>query len=178
MRPADFISVTEMALPPEQLFITRADSPFGPVLLAADTFGLTHIWMNGDGQAVARMQDVLPKTKLIEQASPHHMAALSCFGPRPQPLALHLKGTPFQLSVWRALLNIPFGATSTYKTIATQIGKPKATRAVGSAIGRNPAFFVIPCHRVLAHGGGLGGYFWGTEVKTKLLEWEQANTLA
>jgi AraC family transcriptional regulator of adaptative response/methylated-DNA-[protein]-cysteine methyltransferase len=71
------------------------------------------------------------------------------------------------------LLDIPFGRVSSYKEVAAKIGKANANRAVGSAVGKNPVFFIIPCHRVLAHDGGLGGYFWGLGVKSKLLDWEQ-----
>ena len=177
MRPADFVTITPMTAPPDVLHVARADSPFGRILLAASETGLSHIWLDEDGQAMTRMREEVSKNKmaarLVEQASPHHEAALSAFTAHPQPLSLHLKGTPFQLAVWRALLDIPFGRVSSYKEVAAKIGKPKANRAVGSAVGKNPVFFIIPCHRVLAHGGGLGGYFWGLAVKSKLLDWEQ-----
>jgi len=178
MRPADYITLTPMTAPPEVLHIAHADSPFGRLLLAASPVGLSHIWLDEDGLAMTRMAEELAKHKmttgLVEQSSPHHAAALSFFGASPQPLSFHLKGTAFQLAVWRALLDIPFGRVSSYKEVAAKIGKPKANRAVGSAVGRNPIFFIIPCHRVLAHDGGLGGYFWGLAVKSALLDWEQA----
>ena len=174
MRPADFITISERRAAPPQLFIAQADSPFGHVLLAADAHGLTHLRLNEDKKALAEMRATMRQTEFVQQASPHHAAALSHFTDQPQNLSLHLKGTPFQLSVWRALLDIPYGETSSYQTIATKIGKPKANRAVGSAVGRNPIFFAIPCHRVLATGGGLGGYYWGLDMKRKILAWETA----
>ena len=85
---------------------------------------------------------------------------------------LYLIGTPFQISIWEALQQIPKGKTSTYAKIAEIIGRPKAVRAVGSAIGANPIAFLIPCHRVLRTDGGLGGFRWGLEIKKKMLDWE------
>ena len=87
-------------------------------------------------------------------------------------LTLHVAGTGFQLSVWNALLQIPVGEVSSYKAVAQAIGKPKAVRAVGSAIGNNPVSCIIPCHRVVRSDGRLGGYFWGTEIKRSMLERE------
>ena len=88
-------------------------------------------------------------------------------------IVLHLYGTDFQIKVWRALLEIPFGKTSTYSEIAKSINNPRALRAVGTAIGRNPVAVIIPCHRVLRTDGGIGGYYWGVGKKKMLLEWEK-----
>lgn len=87
-------------------------------------------------------------------------------------LNLDLIGTPFQIDVWNALQTIPFGKTVTYSQIATMIGRPKAVRAVGTAIGRNPIPVIVPCHRVIASNGKLGGYSGGLDIKIKLLEIE------
>ena len=87
-------------------------------------------------------------------------------------IVLHLYGTDFQIEVWKALLEIPFGKTSTYSDIAKAINNPRALRAVGTAIGRNPVAILVPCHRVLRSDGGIGGYYWGIEKKKILLEWE------
>lgn len=88
--------------------------------------------------------------------------------PLPPMPAIHLRGTPFQMRVWNALRSIPYGHTTTYGTIARQIGKPKATQAVGQAVGANPVAIIVPCHRVLgAHC--LGGYAYGLEAKCSLL---------
>lgn len=172
MRPADYITMTEMTAPPSLIHIARAECPFGPILLAASTQGLMHLWLDEDGRALAELRALYPQAQIREQASPHHAAALSHFTSTPQSLSLHIKGTPFQLSVWRALLGIALGRASSYKSVAAQIGKPKANRAVGSAVGKNPIFFIIPCHRVLAHDGSLGGYFYGLEKKQDILNWE------
>jgi methylated-DNA-[protein]-cysteine S-methyltransferase len=87
-------------------------------------------------------------------------------------LPLSAKGTEFQKKVWDALLQIPYGKTVSYSEIAKTIGRPKACRAVGLANGKNPIAIIIPCHRVIAAGGGLGGYAYGLEIKKKLLEIE------
>ncbi|MCL4145803.1 UNVERIFIED_CONTAM: hypothetical protein GTU68_056454 [Idotea baltica] len=91
---------------------------------------------------------------------------------------LHLIGAPFQLKVWEALLQIPSGHVTTYSEIATRIGKPRAVRAVGTAVGRNPVSWLIPCHRALRKSGGLGGYHWGLPVKRAMLAWESARSEA
>jgi methylated-DNA-[protein]-cysteine S-methyltransferase len=87
-------------------------------------------------------------------------------------LSLKPRGTDFQQKVWRALRAIPFGQTRSYADVARAIGRPTATRAVGAACGRNPIGVVVPCHRVVGSGGALTGYYWGTEMKAKLLELE------
>ncbi|MDP5362364.1 MAG: methylated-DNA--[protein]-cysteine S-methyltransferase, partial [Paracoccaceae bacterium] len=87
---------------------------------------------------------------------------------------LHMIGAPFQLQVWEALLNIPSGHVTTYSEIACSIGRPKAVRAVGTAVGRNPVSWLIPCHRALRKSGALGGYHWGLPVKRAMLAWESA----
>ena len=91
----------------------------------------------------------------------------------PKPINLHIVGTHFQQQVWQALLDIPLGQTISYGQLATQIKRPKAFRAVGTAVGANPITFLIPCHRVLQQSGSLGGYFWGVDLKQALLKWEK-----
>ena len=92
------------------------------------------------------------------------------------PLHLHLHGTNFQLKVWEALLNVPAGAATTYEGLAAQIGQPKASRAVGSAVGHNPIAVLIPCHRVIRKLGEFGNYRYGSARKMALLGWEQTQT--
>lgn len=88
-------------------------------------------------------------------------------------LPIRLIGTPFQIAVWRALQEIPYGTTLTYGEIATRIGRPKASRAVGMACNRNPLLIVVPCHRAVGAGGKLTGFACGLEIKRELLEIEQ-----
>lgn len=92
------------------------------------------------------------------------------------PLHLHLRGTPFQLKVWQLLLQIPTGACASYGTLASLAGKPKAARAVGTAIGANPVAFLVPCHRVIQTSGALGGYRWDAERKRAMLALEACST--
>lgn len=93
------------------------------------------------------------------------------YSPLPiQPLAT---GTPFQLRVWQALTRIPYGTTTSYREIATAIGSPRATRAVGTAIGANRLAILIPCHRVIRNNGQIGGFGWGIPTKLQLLQHEQ-----
>ena len=87
-------------------------------------------------------------------------------------------GTPFQQKVWRALLTIPYGETRPYAWVARRIGKPRATRAVGAACGANPIGVIVPCHRVIASDGSLGGYTGGLTVKKRLLNLERGHTVA
>ncbi|KOP24212.1 6-O-methylguanine DNA methyltransferase [Hapalosiphon sp. MRB220] len=87
-------------------------------------------------------------------------------------LVLHVKGTNFQIQVWRALLKIPFAGITTYQGLAASIGRPTAARAIGNAIGSNPVGYLIPCHRVIRESGAMGGYRWGLERKTVILGWE------
>lgn len=87
---------------------------------------------------------------------------------------ISLKGTEFQLKVWKELQNIPYGETRTYKEIAQAIGKPKAIRAVASAIGKNPIMIIIPCHRVIGSDGKLHGYAYGLDLKKNLLNIENS----
>ena len=89
-------------------------------------------------------------------------------------IKLHLNGTAFQLKVWESLLKIPKGGITTYGAIAQNIDTPKASRAVGTAIGNNPVAFLIPCHRVIQASGNIGGYRWGNTRKSAIIGWEAA----
>jgi len=95
-----------------------------------------------------------------------------------EPTPLYLIGAPFQIKVWEALLAIPSGQVTTYSEIAQAVGNPRAVRAVGSAVGRNPVSWLIPCHRALRKSGGLGGYHWGLPVKRAMLAYETARAEA
>ena len=97
-------------------------------------------------------------------------------GSNREPAELVLIGAPFQIKVWEALMTVPTGHVTTYSDIATKVGHPKAVRAVGTAVGRNPISWLIPCHRALRKSGGLGGYHWGLPVKRAMLAWETAET--
>jgi AraC family transcriptional regulator of adaptative response/methylated-DNA-[protein]-cysteine methyltransferase len=96
---------------------------------------------------------------------------------RRAPLQLLLKGTNFQIKVWEALMRIPEGSVVSYEDLARSIGSPKSSRAVGSAVGKNPVAYIIPCHRVIRREGIIGNYHWGPERKKALLGWEWARTV-
>ena len=152
------------------------DSHFGPALVmgtARGICGLAFAAEAGPDEAMADLQARWPKAAYIEDPdalSPWATAALGMTG----ETQLHMIGAPFQLKVWEALLTIPSGHVTTYSEIAQAIGSPKAVRAVGTAVGRNPVSWLIPCHRALRKSGGLGGYHWGLPVKRAMLAWESA----
>ena len=114
---------------------------------------------------------------LIHKTDPMQLNALNFFTgdwKDMRKLKLHLQGNPFQIKVWQALLRIPFGNISTYASIAEKIQSPKASRAVGTAIAKNPVAFLIPCHRVIRSSGIVGEYHWGSIRKNAILGWEAA----
>ena len=95
--------------------------------------------------------------------------------PKENHFTLALYGTDFQISVWRALLRIPFGSSISYSDLAQSIGREKAHRALGTAVGKNPIAILVPCHRVILASGHIGNYYWGEEKKRAILAWEQQN---
>lgn len=153
-------------------------SPVGPLFIVASPAGVTSIEFS-DGRAAARSG-----TGADPSAERHVAAAVlqldEYFAGRRREfdLLLDLRGTPFQVLAWQALLRIPFGATVTYGEQAAMIGRPGAARAVGSANGRNPVPIVVPCHRVLGAGSALGGYSSGLDVKRSLLALEGVSVAA
>ena len=153
-----------------------ANCPFAKICIASTAIGICSVSLvpGSETQALENLRKSFPGATLVLEQQPEHQAFLRAFSKEPVDLAFHLLGTPFQLDVWSALLNIPFGGTTTYGALAATIGRPKAFRAVGSAVGDNPIFFAIPCHRVLPASGGVGNYFWGPEIKKTILDWEKA----
>ncbi len=156
------------------------DSPFGPALLMGTDRGLCGIGFSAEMGADVTMDDLRarwPNARFVQDKGalqPHADAAFPANGA--STAKLFLIGAPFQIKVWEALLSIPTGHVTTYSDIARVIGRPKAVRAVGTAVGRNPVSWLIPCHRALRKSGGLGGYHWGLPVKRAMLAWEAAET--
>ncbi|KAJ54678.1 6-O-methylguanine DNA methyltransferase [Actibacterium mucosum KCTC 23349] len=153
------------------------ESPFGPALVMGTDKGICGIGFAAETGAEATMTDLTgrwPKAKFVEDVAFLRPMARAAFGETTDAPRLYLIGAPFQLKVWEALLRIPTGHVTTYSEIATTVGHPKAMRAVGTAVGRNPVSFLIPCHRALRKSGGLGGYHWGLPVKRAMLAWEAA----
>ncbi|NJB82391.1 methylated-DNA--[protein]-cysteine S-methyltransferase [Wenyingzhuangia aestuarii] len=160
-------------------------SLFGTVLIANTHKGICHISFVDDSfvddieTEIIHLKNRLSNATYIHQEHPLQIKALTTFNTlekQDQPLPLHIKGTPFQLKVWEALLTIPTGKLSTYGAIANNIEQPKASRAVGTAIGNNPIAFLIPCHRVIRATGIIGNYMWGTVRKKAIIGWESAKT--
>lgn len=151
-------------------------TPFGEALVMATQTGLCGIAFTAETGRAAAWADMTarwPKAQYVEDAS--HVAPLAdpAFARRGET-RLHMLGAPFQIKVWEALLAIPSGHVSTYSDLAQAVGSPRAVRAVGTAVGRNPVSFLIPCHRAIRKSGGLGGYHWGLPVKRAMLAWESA----
>lgn len=156
-----------------------SDSPFGPALLMATDRGICGIGFAAETGAEATMADLLgrwPKADFVEDPMMLRHLALSAFGASADPAPVFAIGAPFQIKVWEALLAIPSGHVTTYTDLATAIGNPRAVRAVGTAVGRNPVSWLIPCHRALRKTGELGGYHWGLPIKRALLAWEAARS--
>jgi O-6-methylguanine DNA methyltransferase len=146
------------------------ESPLGPLLLAAEDGGLTLLWMSPlpereTGAGDARDRAVLAAAG--EQLDSYFAGDLTAFD-----LPLAPGGTPFQQGVWSALVEIPFGETVSYGSLATRLGRPGAARAVGLANGSNPISIIIPCHRVIGSDGRLTGYGGGIDRKAWLLDHE------
>ena len=156
------------------------DSPFGPALIMGTARGICGIAFSAETGAEAAMDDMLsrwPKATFVEDPNTLKPLADEAFPQEGEATArLFLIGAPFQIKVWEALLQIPTGHATTYSDIARAIGNPKAVRAVGTAVGRNPISWLIPCHRALRKSGALGGYHWGLPVKRAMLAWEAAET--
>ncbi|MXU66467.1 methylated-DNA--[protein]-cysteine S-methyltransferase [Oceanomicrobium pacificus] len=153
------------------------DTPFGPALAMVTKRGLCGLGFQGDmtpDAVQADLQSRWPKARFFHAPARVAPVAAALFGATEagQPVDLHLIGAPFQIKVWEALLAIPSGEVATYSDVARRIGNPNAVRAVGTAIGRNPISWLIPCHRALRKSGGLGGYHWGLPVKRALLAHE------
>ncbi len=162
------------------------ETPFGECLLAVTDRGICGLSFFEDDRsaAMAELAERWPNATIEDRPRATAPVARRIFTPleirEPAalvPLALLVRGTNFQVKVWEALLRIPAGTVTTYEDVAASIGSPRAVRAVGTAVGRNPVAFVIPCHRVLRNTGALGGYHWGLERKRAMLAWEGAQRL-
>jgi AraC family transcriptional regulator of adaptative response/methylated-DNA-[protein]-cysteine methyltransferase len=154
-------------------------SPFGTALIMITDRGLAGLGFADPGREDAAFRDMAgrwPKAAYVADDEATAAYARRIFDPsrwRPdEPLRVVMIGSDFQIRVWQALLRIPLGSAITYSDIARGIGYPKASRAVGAAVGRNPMSFVVPCHRALGKSGALTGYHWGLTRKRAMLGWE------
>lgn len=154
------------------------ESPFGPAIVMGTKKGICGMGFAAEMGEEAALQDLLsrwPKAEFREDLMMLRPWVLKAFGAGDGQLdtaPLYLIGAPFQIKVWEALLSIPSGQVTTYSEIAQAIDKPRAVRAVGTAVGRNPISWLIPCHRALRKSGGLGGYHWGLPMKRAMLAYE------
>jgi AraC family transcriptional regulator of adaptative response/methylated-DNA-[protein]-cysteine methyltransferase len=159
-------------------------SPFGTALVMATPRGLCGLAFSDPGKENAALKDMRARWKNAsyreDSAATADIAARIFQSDRWQPdtpLRVVLIGTDFEVRVWQTLLKVPLGHAATYSDVARKIGKEKAARAVGAAVGKNPISFVVPCHRIVGTNGALTGYHWGLTRKRAMLGWEQARLI-
>jgi AraC family transcriptional regulator, regulatory protein of adaptative response / methylated-DNA-[protein]-cysteine methyltransferase len=156
-------------------------SPFGECLLAITERGICHLGFveeDDRSETLRRLFQTWPGSEFTEDPKRIRLIVKNIFRidrmQNPRPFNLYLKGTNFQVNVWKALLSIPEGWIVSYQDIASHIGHPKAFRAVANAIAINPVAYLIPCHRVIAKSGNINKYRWGSQRKKALIGWEAA----
>ncbi len=201
IRFSDVVATTGVSAPAEPVSPARGfdirwsiqETPFGAALAATTPFGLCALEFLGEAGAshTPRIEALLaalavrwsdanliadgPASSVAAPLAAAFKAAVSGLPPAGGrgSLPLHLRGTAFQIAVWQKLLAIPSGSLVTYGELAASLGRPKAARAVGSAVGANPIAIFVPCHRVVAASGTLGGYRWGSALKGALIDREK-----
>ena len=161
------------------------DSPFGGCLLAITQRGICYLGFGDSGERSAlfrQLSDTWPGAGFLENPALVCPVVDDIFRMDPykrsKPFNIQIKGTNFQISVWKALLSIPNGYVVSYQDIASYLGRPNAFRAVANAIAVNPVAYLIPCHRVIAKSGKIHQYRWGTSRKKALIGWEAASQLS
>lgn len=172
---------TSMEVPMQ--YISHYQSPLGTILLAADSIGLTGLWLEGQTHFARSLKKEPEAKELAVFQTAKRWLDLYFSGQNPPvSVPLHLIGTDFQRQVWEILCTIPYGETTTYGAIAKQIASRQglarmSAQAVGGAVGRNPVSIIVPCHRVIGANGSLTGYAGGIEKKQLLLELEKTQKL-
>lgn len=155
-----------------------AETPFGNMIVASTSKGICYMaFAENETAAFAILKQHFPRAGFRQFADRLQQNALFIFTQdwhKIDQVKLHLKGTGFQLKVWETLLKLPLGDIDTYGGLAAKIGKPAASRAVGTAVANNPVAYLIPCHRVVRSNGEFGEYHWGSVRKTAILGWESA----
>jgi len=157
-----------------------APSPFGTAVVTATEYGISGLgFADADMSVEAAFEDLAnrwPRARFIRDDARIAPLVSGIFEPSrwsaEQPVRVVLIGTDFEVKVWETLLKIPVGRATTYSSVAQHIGKPRASRAVGAAVGKNPISFVVPCHRVVGTSGALTGYHWSVPRKRAILGWE------
>lgn len=157
-----------------------AETPFGKWLVGETARGICHLsFLDGESseEAVAEMRENWPAADFTRDDAVARELSRSAFSKNQVgaiPFRAFVRGTEFQVRVWRALLQVPAGSAVSYGRVAHWIGRPEASRAVGAAVGQNSIAYLIPCHRVIRETGVMKGYRWGTTRKRALLAWESA----
>ena len=155
-----------------------AESPFGKILVASTVKGICYMaFADDETKTFAELKKLYPNAEYHQVVDMIQQNALYIFTKdwnKLNEIKLHVKGSGFQLKVWEALLKVPVGQLTTYGSLAAQLDKPLASRAVGTAVGDNPVAFIIPCHRVIQSTGAFGNYHWGSTRKTAMIGWEAA----
>jgi AraC family transcriptional regulator, regulatory protein of adaptative response / methylated-DNA-[protein]-cysteine methyltransferase len=156
------------------------DTPFGQVFIGVTDRGICSLQFLDNGKIDSPLKGLYKKwpcARLFENRNRTSVMINSIFNGKKnpdRPLSLYVTGTNFQVNVWKALLRISPGKVASYSQVASAIGHPNASRAVGLAVGHNPVAFLVPCHRVIQQSGKLGGYHWGETRKHAMLAWEEA----
>ncbi len=157
-----------------------AATPFGRIFAAQTARGICALsFIEAEsGEVLEALRNQWPHARLVRDDASAAQVAARIFEPRDEqtPLRLVTVGTNFQVRVWRALLEIPFGSLRTYRQVANAIGAPQSSRAVGNALASNPIAYLIPCHRVILSTGAIGQYRWQPYRKRALLAWEQSRS--
>ncbi len=161
------------------MHISRSNSPIGQFRIASTEAGLAYVELpHSSGRGMRDwMERYVPERRCVDEIGPNRAAIEQILEYLASErthfdVPLDLRGTPFQRAVWDALLEIPYGENRSYADVARAVGRPKAQRAVGSANNANPVSLIVPCHRVIAADGSLGGYGGGQKLKARLLAME------
>ncbi len=165
----------------EAVHLARLNSPIGQFRVASTEAGLAYVELpHSSGRGMRDwMERYVPERRCVDEIGPNRAAIEQILEYLASErtdfdVPLDLRGTPFQRTVWNALLEIPYGESRSYADVARAVGRPKAQRAVGSANSANPVSLIVPCHRVIAADGSLGGYGGGQELKARLLAMERS----
>lgn len=157
---------------PKMIYYEYLDSSYGKLLLASTSLGICYVSFTWE-KDLSELQQYFSNSTLEKRKTSFHMTAIDYIENKTiDSLCLHIKGTDFQLQVWKQLCKIPKGQISTYKLIAMAINKPKASIAIGAAVGKNSLALLIPCHRVIRSNGLWQGFRWGNARKATLLSYE------
>lgn len=155
-----------------------ADSPFGKCFIALNSHRICALqFSDNTTTALSDLQALYPKARFHEDISIAQQVANRIFtSNKPEDFTLWVHGTPFQINVWKTLIQIPYGNLISYESLANLSGNPKAVRASASAVARNPIAFLIPCHRVIRKNGNIGEYRWGKNLKKRMIELEKSTS--